>query len=345
MNRTTSGYAAFERGGALAPYTFERRALRPHDVALKITFCGVCHTDVHSVGPWGQEFPLVPGHEIVGEVTEVGSAVTAFAHGDRVLIGTIVDSCRECEACLAGDESYCEAYPTLTYDGIDRVDKTRTRGGYSTQYVADERFVYKLPAGMDPAGAAPLLCAGITTYSPLRHWKVGPGMTVGVVGIGGLGHLGVKLARAMGARVVAFTTTPAKIEAALALGAHEVVLSRDEAQMAAQAKRFDFILDTVAVPYPMDPMLLALKRNATLCSVGIPDRHEFSPMVLAMGRRSIASSGSGGTVETKAMLEFCAANGIVSDYELVSPREIQSAFERLVRNDVRYRFVLDLREG
>lgn len=345
MKTATSGYAALERGGPVVPFSFERRQLRPRDVALKITFCGVCHTDLHSIGKWGQEFPLVPGHEIVGEVTEVGGEVTAFAAGDTVLIGTIVDSCRACEACLAGEESYCEAYPTLTYDGIDRIDKTRTRGGYSTQYVADERFVYKLPAGMDPAGAAPLLCAGITMYSPLRHWKVGPGTTVGVVGIGGLGHLGVKLARAMGAHVVAFTTSQAKVEAALALGAHEAVLSRDEKQMAAQAKRFDFILDSVAVPYPMDPMLRALKRNATLCSVGIPDRHDFSPMTLAMGRRSIASSGSGGTVETREMLAFCAEHGIVSDYELVKPDQIATAFDRLDRGDVRYRFVLDMRQG
>ncbi len=345
MQRATSGYAALERGGPIVPFSFERRALRARDVALAITYCGVCHTDLHSIGKWGQEFPIVPGHEIVGTVTDVGPEVTAFAVGDTVLIGTMVDSCRECEACLAGEESYCEAYPTLTYDGIDRIDKTRTRGGYSSQYVADERFVYKLPEGMDPAGAAPLLCAGITTYSPLKHWKVGPGSVVGVVGIGGLGHLAVKLARAMGAHVAAFTTSAAKAEAALALGAHEVVLSRDEKQMAAQARRFDFILDTVAVPYPMDPMLRALKRNGTLCAVGIPDRHDFSPLSLAMGRRSIAGSGAGGTVETKEMLAFCSTHGIVADYELVKPGQIATAFERMERGDVRYRFVLDLRQG
>jgi uncharacterized zinc-type alcohol dehydrogenase-like protein len=342
MARATSGYAALERGGPLVPFSFERRELRPRDVALKVTFCGVCHTDLHCIGKWGQEFPLVPGHEIAGEVIEVGSDVTGFAVGDSALIGTIVDSCRECEACLAGEESYCHAYPTLTFDGIDRIDKTRTRGGYSSQYVADERFVHKLPRGMDPAGAAPLLCAGITTYSALRHWHVGPGMVVGLVGLGGLGHLGVKFARAMGAHVVAFTTSQAKVEAALALGAHEVVLSRDGPQMAAQARRFDFILDTVAVPYPMDAMLMALKRNATLCSVGIPDRHEFSPIMLAMGRRSIASSGSGGTIETREMLDFCAKHQIVSDYELITPPQLATAFDRLERGDVRYRFVLDL---
>ena len=342
MTQATSGFAALERGGPIVPFQFERRDLRPHDVRMKVTYCGVCHTDLHSIGKWGQEFPIVPGHEIVGIVSEVGSAVSKLAVGDTALIGTIVDSCRECEACLAGEESYCENYPTLTYDGIDRVDGSRTRGGYSSQYVADERFVYALPKGMDPAGAAPLLCAGITTYSPLRHWNVGPGKTVGVVGIGGLGHLGIKFARALGAHVVAFTTSPAKTEAALALGAHEAVLSKDAAQMQAQARRFDFILDTVAVPYPMDPFLAALKRNGTLCAVGIPDKHEFSPVVLAMGRRSIASSGSGGTIETREMLDFCAQHGIVSDYELVKPAQIATAFERLERGDVRYRFVLDM---
>ena len=343
MQRATSGFAALERGGPIVPFEFERRALRPRDVALRITHCGVCHSDLHAIGKWGQEFPLVPGHEIVGEVIEVGSEVRRFAVGDTALIGTIVDSCGECEACLAHDESYCHAFPTTTFDGIDRVDQSRTRGGYSSQYVADERFVYALPRGLDPAGAAPLLCAGITTYSPLVQWNVGPGMTVGVVGIGGLGHLAVKFARAMGAHVVAFTTSKAKIEPTLALGAHEVVLSTDAAQMQAQARRFDFILDTVAVPYPMDPMLLALKRNATLCTVGIPDRHDFTPMLLTMGRRRLASSGSGGTKETEEMLLFCARHGIVSDYELIQPNQIMTAFERLDRGDVRYRFVMDLR--
>ena len=342
MQRATSGFAALERGGPIVPFQFERRALRPHDVVLRITHCGVCHSDLHSIGKWGQEFPLVPGHEIVGEVIEVGSAVTRFTVGQTALIGTIVDSCRECEACLDEDETYCHAYPTTTFDGVDRVDQTRTRGGYSSQYVADERFVYALPEGLDPAGAAPLVCAGITTYSPLVNWKVGPGMTVGVVGIGGLGHLGVKFARALGAHVVAFTTSPAKVEPTLALGAHEVVVSTDAAQMQAQARRFDFILDTVAVPYPMDPMIYALKRNGTICSVGIPDRHDFTPMALTMGRRRLASSGAGGTRETQEMLDFCAKHGIVADYELIAPNQIASAFERLQRGDVRYRFVLDL---
>lgn len=340
---SVSGFAALERNGAIVPFQFNRRELRPHDVALDIAYCGICHTDVHKVGKWGEEFPLVPGHEIVGTVSAVGSAATKFEVGDRVAIGVIVDSCRECEHCLAGDEIYCRQFPTSTYDAIDRIDGSRTRGGYSSSYVADERYVHAIPDNLDLAATAPLLCAGVTTFSPLRHWKVGPGMKVGVVGIGGLGHLGVKFARAMGAHVVAFTTSPAKIEAALALGAHEAVLSTDEKQMAAQAHRMDFILDTVAVPYPLDAMLRALKLNGTLCSVGLPDRFEFSPFSLVTGRRSLASSGAGGTNITREMLEFCSAHGIVADIEIVRPEQIGTAFQRLEAADVRYRFVLDLR--
>jgi uncharacterized zinc-type alcohol dehydrogenase-like protein len=331
------------RNGALVPFSFDRRALRPHDVALDIHYCGVCHTDLHKLGKWGESFPLVPGHEIVGVVKELGSAATKFEVGDAVAIGVMVDSCRECEACLAGEEIYCRAYPTSTYDSPDRVDGTTTRGGYASNYVADERYVYRLPANLDMAAAAPLLCAGATTFAPLRHWKVGPGMNVGVVGIGGLGHLGVKLARAMGARVTAFTTSQKKVEAALALGAHEVVLSTDAAQMAANAFKLDFILDTVAVTYPLDAMMRTLKRDGTLCSVGLPDTFELSPFTLAMGRRSLASSGAAGTNDTRAMLEFCGANNIVADIELVKPAQIATAFERLAKADVRYRFVLDMR--
>lgn len=338
-----SGFAALERNGSLVPFEFERRALRAQDVAIDIAYCGICHTDLHKIGKWGQEFPLVPGHEIVGIVSAVGSGVTKFKVGDHAAIGVMVDSCRECEACLRGDEIYCRKYPTSTYDDVDRVDGTRTRGGYSSSYVADERYVYQLPEKLDLAASAPLLCAGVTTFSPLRHWKVGPGSTVGVVGIGGLGHLGVKFARAMGAHVVAFTTSPQKAEAALALGAHEAVLSTDKKQMDAQAYRMDFILDTVAVTYPLDPMLTALKLDGTLCSVGLPDKFELSSFTLAMGRRSLASSGAGGTNVTREMLEFCGKHDIVADIELVKPAQLAAAFDRLVKADVRYRFVLDLR--
>ena len=343
LSRPAHGYGAMEKGGSIVPFDFARRATRESDVVVRILYCGICHTDLHSVNGWGGEFPLVPGHEIVGEVIETGASVTRLGVGDTVLIGTIVDSCRECDRCRDEMEPYCEKFPTLTYDGIDRVDGTRTRGGYSDVYVADERFVHRLPDGIDPASAAPLVCAGITTYSPLRHWGVGPGQTVGIVGIGGLGHLAIKFARAMGAHVVAFTTSPAKADEARALGAHEVIVSTDEEAMKAQAFRFDFILDTVSTRYPMDPFLLALKFDGTLCSLGIPDSFDFTPVLLTMGRRRLTSSGVGGTRETREMLDFCAEHGIAADIELVKPAQINDAFERLARGDVRYRFVLDMR--
>jgi uncharacterized zinc-type alcohol dehydrogenase-like protein len=342
---STTAYAALERGAPLVPWQFERRAPRPGDVVVKVLYCGVCHSDIHSVNQWGQSFPLVPGHEIVGEVIATGSDVDTFRIGDKVMIGVIVDSCRVCQPCKDAMEVYCREYPVQTFDGVDRVDGTRTRGGYSSQYVADQRFVYLLPAGLDPAAAAPLLCAGVTTYSPLRHWKVGPDMTVGVVGIGGLGHLAVKFARAMGAHVIAFTTSPRKLAAALALGAHEAVLSTDPEQMQAQAYRCDFILDTVSTSYPMTSMLQALKLDATLCSLGIPDSFDFAPVMLTLGRRRLASSGAAGTGDTHEMLAFCAAHGIVADIELIAMDEINAAFARLERGDVHYRFVIDMQKN
>jgi uncharacterized zinc-type alcohol dehydrogenase-like protein len=342
----TRGYAAMAKGSPLEPWNFERRALRAHDVAIRVYYCGVCHSDLHSTaGQWAEHFPVVPGHEIMGEVLEVGAAVKAFAKGDQVLIGTIVDSCRECAPCLSEQEPYCRAYPTTTYNGFDRIDGSRTFGGYSEHYVADERFVYHLPEGLDPAAAAPLLCAGVTTWSPLRHWGVGPGKTVGVVGIGGLGHLGIKFARALGAHVVAFTTSPGKLADALALGAHEAVLSTDEAQMKAMAYRIDFMLDTVSQSYPLDPILATLNLNGTICSLGIPDRLDFTPVQLTLGRRSLTSSGVGGTRDTREMLAFCAEHQLLPDVELIKPEQINEAFERLKKNDVRYRFVLDLRQA
>ncbi len=346
FNRPAVGLAALEKGGALKKWTFARRALREDDVAIKIRYAGVCHSDLHAVKDgWGGEFPLVPGHEIMGVVEEVGSGVTEFKAGDQVLIGTIVDSCRVCDPCKNEMESYCRAFPTLTYDGNDRVDGSRTRGGYSDTYVADKRFVYHVPKGLDIKSAAPLMCAGITVYSPLRHWNVGPGMVVGIVGIGGLGHLAVRYARAMGATVVAFTTSPSKIHEIAKLGAHEVVLSTDADAMAKQAYRFDFILDTVSKKYDMNPFITALKLDATLCSLGIPDSFELRPVLLTMGRRRLSSSGVGGTRETKEMLEFSAKHGIAPEVEMIKPSEINEAFRRLEKNDVRYRFVIDLTEG
>ena len=342
LNRPAHGFAAMERDGPVLPFDFDRRALRPGDVALDVMFCGICHSDLHSIGPWGQEFPLVPGHEMVGRVTDTGADVREFASGEMVAVSVLVDSCRECRPCVAYDETYCEQGPTTTFDGIDRIDGSRTRGGYADTYVADHRFVHRLPEGLDPAGAAPLLCAGVTSYSPMRHWGVRPGHVVGVVGIGGLGHLGVKFARAMGAHVVAFTTSAGKADDALALGAHEVVISTDEAAMAAQAFRFDFILDTVSTTHALDPYLAALHYNGVLCAVGIPDKLEPSPFLLAGGRRSLASSGAGGTREVKEMLAFCAEYGIVAEVEVVGKGGINAALDRLRRNDVRFRFVIDM---
>ncbi|WP_316691403.1 MULTISPECIES: NAD(P)-dependent alcohol dehydrogenase [Xanthomonas] len=341
-SRTTRAYAALEKEGAMVPWQFERRAVRATDVAIKVLFCGVCHSDLHSVNKWASEYPLVPGHEIVGEVIELGAEVEGFTLGQRVMIGTIVDSCRHCAPCQAHDEVYCHAFPTLTFDGVDRVDGSRTRGGYSEYYVSDARFVYPLPDGLDPAGAAPLLCAGITCFAPLHRYGIGPGHTVGVVGIGGLGHLGIKFARAMGAHVVAFTTSPKKAAEAHRLGAHEVVVSTDAAQMQAQAYRFDFILDTVSRSYPMNDMLKALNLDGTLCTLGLPDQLDFRPVLLAMGRRKVTSSGTGGTADTHSMLAFCQQHGIVADIELIKLQDINAAFERVHNNDVHYRFVIDL---
>lgn len=340
--RTVSGLAAMERDGPLVPFSFERRAPRPQDVAFDVLFCGVCHSDLHSVGRWGQEFPLVPGHEMVGRVTATGAEVTRFKAGDVVALSVIVDSCRACAPCLAEEETYCLEGSTQTYDSLDRVDGSRTRGGYSDAVVADQRFVHHVPAGLDLAGVAPLLCAGVTVWSPLRHWNVGPGMTVGVIGIGGLGHLGLKFARALGAHVVAFTTSASKADDALALGAHEVVLSRDEDAMKAQANRFDFLLDTVSTTYPLDAYVRALRLDGTLCSLGIPDRFDLTPVVLTMGRRRLASSGAGGTRDVGEMLAFCAQHGIVADVEVIGRGAVNDAFARLARNDVKYRFVIDL---
>ncbi len=346
FNRPTNALAAMEKGGSLKPWSFNRRALRVDDVAIKILYAGICHSDIHAIKDgWGQEYPLVPGHEIMGEVTEVGDGVTEFKKGDQVLIGTMVDSCRVCENCLQELEPYCRAFPTLTYDGIDRVDGSRTRGGFSDTYVADKRFVYHLPKGMDASKAAPLMCAGITVYSPLRHWKVGPGKTVGIIGIGGLGHLAVKYARAMGAHVVAFTTSEKKIKEIKNLGAHEVVLSTDAAQMAAQAYRFDFILDTVSKQYPMDPFVNALKMDSTICSLGLPNRFDLTPVSLTMGRRSLSSSGVGGTKETREMLLFSVEHGIYPEVEMIQPRDVNSALERVEKGDVHYRFVMDMTKG
>ena len=335
------GLAALNQGDRLVPWAFERRELRSDDIAVKIQFCGVCHSDLHAIRGSGS-FPLVPGHEFVGEVTAIGAEVTKFRVGDAVAVGNIVDSCGKCPPCLNHEESYCREFPTTTYGGVDRIDGSITRGGYSNDYVVKTDFAYHLPAGLDPASVAPLMCAGITTWSPLRHWNIGTGKTIGIVGIGGLGHIAIKFAHALGAYVVVFTTSEQKLADALALGADEAILSTDADKMAAQKYRFDFILDTVSARHSLDPYLLALTLDGTFCCLGIPDRMDFTPVLLTMGRRRLTSSGSGGTVETQKMLDFCSKHNITADVEIIAAADINDGFERLERGKVHYRLVIDM---
>jgi len=312
---------------------------------IEILYCGVCHSDLHTVrDEWGAgKYPIVPGHEIVGRVTRAGKDVSKFKQGDLVGVGCMVDSCRECANCKDDLEQFCLKGATFTYAGKDRVDGTPTQGGYSTQIVVDEAFVLRISDKLDPAAVAPLLCAGITTYSPLKHWKVGKGSKVGVVGLGGLGHMALKLAHAFGAQVVQFTTSPSKREDALRLGADEVVLSNDPEQMKLHAGSFDFILDTVSAPHDLNVYLQMLKRDGTMTLVGLP---ETPPTIhggaLIFGRHSLAGSLIGGIAETQEMLDFCAEHGIVSDIEKIRIQDINEAYERMLKSDVKYRFVIDM---
>lgn len=341
-----AAYGAVSPDSGLVPLTVARRAPKPDDVEIAIEFCGLCHSDVHAArGEWGgQTYPLVPGHEIVGTVTRVGSAATGFAVGERVGVGCIVDSCRECESCLDGLEQYCEKGMTGTYGAIDRRNgDTLTQGGYASSVVVDHRYVVRVPTSLDPAAVAPLLCAGITTFSPLRHFDVEEGDVVGVVGLGGLGHMAVKLAKAMGARVVVFTTSESKVPAALELGADEVVLSRDGDAMAAANRTIDVIIDTVAAPHDLNPLFRTLRVDGALFQLGLPS--EAMPPVnpRALIRRRIAYAGSliGGIAETQEMLDFCAEHGVVADIEMVDAGHLNEAYDRMVAGDVKYRFVLD----
>ena len=341
----THAYAAMSATTPLVPWTLQRRAPGAQDVDIDILYCGVCHSDLHAArSEWGGTvYPIVPGHEIVGRVTAVGSAVTRFSPGQLVGVGCLVDSCRQCGSCADGLEQYCERGSTGTYNAPDKHGGI-TYGGYSTRIVVDEAFVLRIPETLDPAAAAPLLCAGITTYSPLRHWQVKPGMAVGVVGLGGLGHMAIKLAKAMGARVALFTTSPAKAEDARRLGADEVIVSPDRAQMKAQSRRLDLVLDTIAASHDLDVYLRTLKRDGTLVLIGVPDRPHAAPNVanLVFQRRSIAGSLIGGIAETQEMLDFCGEHGIVSDIEAIPMERINEAYERMLRSDVRYRFVIDM---
>jgi uncharacterized zinc-type alcohol dehydrogenase-like protein len=343
----SKGYAAQSSTSPLAPFAFDRRDPGPTDVQIDILFCGVCHSDVHTArGEWaGTRYPCVPGHEIVGRVVEVGGRVARFKTGDNVGVGCMVDSCQACSACAEGLEQYCENGFTGTYNGPEQGTGGNTYGGYSNRIVVDEKFVLNVRHPQEQmAAVAPLLCAGITTWSPLRKWKVGPGQTVGVVGLGGLGHMGVKLARALGAQVVLFTTSPGKSADALRLGAQEVVISTDGKAMAGQRNRFDLVLDTVAAPHDLDPFLGMLKRDGTLVLVGAPSSPHPSPGVfnLILKRRRLAGSLIGGIAETQEMLDFCARHGIVSDIETIPIASINEAYERMLKSDVKYRFVIDM---
>lgn len=341
----TYSYAAQTAKDALKPYRFERRAPGADDVQIDILYCGVCHSDLHTVrNEWHNTlYPSVPGHEIVGKVTAVGANVKKFKVGDLAGVGCMVDSCQHCASCAEGEEQYCENGFTGTYNG-PVFGGENTFGGYSDHIVVKEKFVLRIAPTDNLAAVAPLLCAGITTYSPLAHWKVGPGKKVGVVGLGGLGHMAVKIAHAMGAHVVLFTTSPNKREDGLRLGADEVIVSKDEQQMATQANQLDFILNTVAAPHNLDPFLALLKRDGTMTLVGAPDSPHPSPTVfnLIFKRRSLAGSLIGGIEETQEMLDFCAEHGIVSDIELIAIQDINEAYERMLKGDVKYRFVIDI---
>ena len=346
MALSIRGYAAQSATTPLAPHSFERRDARADDVVIDILYCGVCHSDLHQArNEWGNSlYPLVPGHEIVGRVASVGAQVSRFKPGDLVGVGCLVDSCQHCAACEQGLEQYCKEIPTFTYNSRDRRDGMMTYGGYSERIVVNDKFVLRIPEGVDPKAAAPLLCAGITTWSPLRHWKIGKGHKVAIVGLGGLGHMGLKFAKALGADVTLFTRSPGKEAEARRLGADHVVLSTDEKQMAAVAGHFDFILDTVPHQHDLNPYLATLKIDGLHVLVGLvepvnPPVHAGS---LIFGRRSLAGSLIGGLAETQEMLDFCARHNIGADVEMIDIQDINTAYGRMLNSDVRYRFVIDM---
>jgi uncharacterized zinc-type alcohol dehydrogenase-like protein len=352
MPQTAAAYAAQSATSPLAHASIDRRDPGPNDVQFEILFCGVCHSDLHTArGEWpGITFPVVPGHEIVGKVTKVGANVKNFKPGDLAATGCMVDSCRSCAHCKSGNEQFCTAPATFTYNSPDKhFPGKMTYGGYSKHIVVDEAFVLRVPTNLDLAGTAPLLCAGITTYSPLKHWKVdekrdGQPKKVGIVGLGGLGHMGLKFAHAFGCHTVLFTTSPGKAEDAKRLGADEVVISKNADEMAKHAGSFDFILDTVAASHNLDAYTSLLRVDGTLCLLGVPENPHPSPQVfpLIFGRRSIAGSLIGGIAETQEMLDFCAKHNITSDIELIDIKDINTAYERMLKSDVKYRFVIDM---
>ncbi|MFJ8882363.1 NAD(P)-dependent alcohol dehydrogenase [Streptomyces sp. NPDC102402] len=345
--RTTSGWQADRSTGALRLTSLERRDLRPDDLAVRVDHCGVCHSDLHALLSWldrgDTEKPtLVPGHEFTGVVTGTGSAVTRFTVGDPVAVGNIVDSCGTCTMCLAGQENFCRTFPTLTYGGADREDGTVTLGGYSREYVVRDAFAYPLPPGLDPAGAAPLLCAGITVWEPLHALGVGPGSRVAVAGLGGLGHLAVRMSVALGATTSVISRSPDKAEDARRLGAHSLVVSTDEARMEAARDGFDVVIDTISAPHDLGPYLRLVALDGTLSHLGHLGPVTVDTTDLLIGRKKLSSAGSGGRPATAAMLDFCAEKGITAEIEVLPSARVNEALDRLGRNDVRYRFVLDM---
>ncbi len=345
---TAKAFAARSATSPLGPATVQRRTPGPKDVQIEVLYCGVCHSDLHTVRDEWKAFlptvyPCTPGHEIVGRVTKAGNQVKRFKAGDTVAVGCMVDSCRTCPSCREGLEQYCDPGATFTYNSEDKILGGVTYGGYSDSIVVDQDFVLRVPQGLDLAGAAPLLCAGITTYSPLRHWKVGKGQKVGIVGLGGLGHMGLKFAHAFGAHTVLFTTSPNKIQDAKRLGADEVIISKDADEMLKHAASFDFLLDTVSAEHDINAYLNLLKRDGTLCMVGAPEKPlPTAAFALLFKRRRFAGSGIGGIKETQEMLDFCAEHGVTADIELIKMQQINEAYERLLKSDVKYRFVIDM---
>lgn len=341
----TRGYAALSATSALTPFEFERRALKPHDLLIEIQYCGICHSDIHQArGEWGNStFPMVPGHEIVGRVLETGGRVSRFRQGDLVGVGCFVDSCRSCASCRDGLEQYCEGHLSLTYNGTEQDKTTPTQGGYSNRIVVDENYLLKVSDSLDLKAVAPLLCAGITTYSPLRHWKVGKGHRIAVLGLGGLGHMGVKFAASFGANVTVLSTSKSKEADARRLGAHDFQIFTDETTRKKLSGSFDFILDTVSASHDMDALSSMLKRDGTLILVGAPSEPvAISAFSIIPRRRRLAGSMIGGIKETQEMLDYCAEHGIVSDVEVIPVSQVNVAYERTIKSDVRYRFVIDM---
>ncbi len=342
---TCTGFAAASPTTPLAPITFNRRDVGASDVQIEILYCGVCHSDLHFArDEWHfTVYPAVPGHEIIGRVTSVGASVSKYKVGEYVGVGCMVDSCRTCPSCVEGLEQYCDKGNVGTYGGTEPVIGGPTFGGYSSSIVVDQSFVLRIPEGMDLASTAPLLCAGITLYSPLKHWGAGPGKKVGIIGLGGLGHMGVKLSHAMGAQTVLFTTSPGKVEDGKKLGAAQVVISKDAAQMAAHTESFDLIIDTVSASHDLTPYFNLLKREGTMVQVGAPEHPlPIAVFPLIMKRRNFAGSMIGGIAETQEMLDFCAARNITADVEIIPIQKINEAYERMLKSDVKYRFSIDM---